>query len=248
MPHRQKQNTGRPHSSSCWQARTQQPNASNRILPPCQKATVPEYGFLAFERQHRWQVDAPGLDPGLFDTEDEAKQMQLGWITAEELPHAIAKWEKDREAYFAECEVVNQRVGSGFSARTERWVRLPNGEQRPLNGRDPADVIDEARDARGVEKQEPTAPMLAMSSKAKIRQLVVWQPELFLHGESRRLPPVKNWVYGLPIEAVLKELNQLSQEGWCVAHASEDKGLFAGETVGSDASVTRVRYLLARPS
>lgn len=245
MPHRK--NAGRPHSSSCWQAGTHQPGASNRILPPCPKATVPEYGFLAFERQHRWQVDAPGLDPGLFDTEDEAKQTQLDWITTEELPQAIEKWEKDREAYFAECEVITQRVGSGFSARAEDWVRLPNGDQRPLNGRDPADVIEETRDASGVAYQEPTAPMLILSSKAKIRRLVVWQPELFLDGESRRLPPVKNWVYGLPIEAVLKELNNLSREGWCVAHSSEDKGLFSGETVGSDTSVTRVRYLLARP-
>jgi hypothetical protein len=195
------------------------------------------------ERVNRWRVSTPDSEPRLFQSEAEAEQTRNDWITDHELPDALEVWEKDRAEFYDKCEVKTVRAGSGFSARSEKRVSLPDGIQRPVGGRDPAEIVEEAWLAKN---PKPTSFSLFGKSSATMGRVVVWEGDLFLDGEQRKLPLVEQWVYGLPIDVVLKTLNELAAKGWSVVHASEDRGLFAGPTVSSDAFVTRVRYLLTR--
>jgi hypothetical protein len=54
------------------------------------------------------------------------------------------------------------------------------------------------------------------------------------------------WDFGLPMEGILSVLNDLAIDGWSVAHVSEDRGVFRGQTNATDSAVTKARYLLVR--
>ncbi len=93
---------------------------------------------------------------------------------------------------------------------------------------------------------DPTPESLFNVSKTSVTETVVWAVGLYLEGKYERLPAFEDWAFGLPIKDLLVVLNDLVQQGWSVAHVSEDRGLYAGTTNNTDSSVTTARYLLVR--
>ena len=204
---------------------------------------MPRYGYFALGRAKRWRLSIPDAEPSLFEVKEDAEESRMAWIGEHELPPAIAAWEEARERFFEGCAITTRKTGSGFTAREENWILFPTGEQRPLGVLDPQDVTTKVWLDHS---PEPTVASIVPISAATLDQVVIWEGELFLGEESRKLPLISHWVYGLPIDFVLETLNKLSDEGWEVLLASEDRGLFAGKTAGSEAYVTRVRYLLSK--
>jgi hypothetical protein len=52
--------------------------------------------------------------------------------------------------------------------------------------------------------------------------------------------------WGFPVQAAMRLLEQLGNEGWRLVHVSEDHGLYNGADARDEAYLARVRYLLSR--
>jgi len=217
--------------------------------------TAPKYGYLAIGRAHRDVVtlaDGTQLSPGKWD--DGAL---YGWWQANLESASIAKraeadaaWEDHVASYVASCHIEpTEKVVAGGGRRgtkvTVDRVTLTDGTLREFALGTAATEIEKEY------RRLYTPPLLQGEDYASWRRGVTVQPirtwagSLYLDGDRQDLNfDPGSYLGGIPLQAILYELNLLSEQGWTVIHVSEDKGLFVGDDTDNDAYVTRVRYML----
>jgi hypothetical protein len=184
-----------------------------------------------------------------FETYARAVQARQEWIEKNSLAAAKKHADEEREAFIAGCTVQEERIKQPGLLNPDlirKWVVTPDGKilgDAPVSGREK--VIAEAAEEKF---PEPTVGSLLNSLAGGVEKIVVWAASLYLDGQPKELPAFSTWSFGLPIEDVLRVLNEIAAEGWYVVQVSEDRGIYAGETNQTASAVTTARYLLARDS
>lgn len=205
------------------------------------------YGYFAIERVHGGVLRLPSGESQLFEELAKAEDAWHEWVKENALPAAVLKAQKERQAFIAGCELRERRIKQPGLLNPDLLVNEvhdPNGNRLGDTGRENFDdLVEKAALARF---PEPSLGSVAQATDGGTEKVVVWAAGLYLDGKHRALPVIAHWTFGLPIEGVLKILNELAAEGWSVAHVSEDRGLYAGNTNQTDSWVTKARYLLAR--
>jgi hypothetical protein len=216
-------------------------------LIPVESGPADRYGYFAIERVHGAVLTLPGGERQLFEDPAKAEDAWLEWVKENALPAAVQTAEEEREAFVAGCQVKEKRIKQPGLLNPDLLVREvldPDDNFLGNLGTQDYDVLVE--EAMLKRFPGPTVRTVAQKTQGGTEKVVVWAAGLYLDGEHRALPAISNWTFGLPIEGVLKVLNELAAEGWTVAHVSEDRGLYAGNTNQTDSWVTKARYLLTR--
>jgi hypothetical protein len=205
------------------------------------------YGYLAIERVHGGILKLPGGESRLFDVYEKAEDAWLDWVRENALPAAVQKAQEEREAFTAGCEMKERRIKQPGLLNPDLVVKEVHGPEGRLLGNADNEDFDDLAEKVALERfPEPNLGNVAQATNGGAEKVVVWAAGLYLDGEYKALPAFQYWTFGLPIEAVLKVLNELAAAGWSVVHVSEDRGLYAGVTNQTDSWVTKARYLLAR--
>ena len=211
--------------------------------------TRKQYGYFALRRAHGGIATLPNGEKKSFETYADAVKARQSWIEENRLADAKKQAEEERQAFVAGCTVKEERIkqpGLLTSDLIRKWVVGPDGEflGNPTEGEREKIIADAAAE----KFPEPTAGGLVSSLAGGVEKIVVWATSLYLDGSRKELPAFNAWNFGLPIEDVLRVLNEIAAEGWYVVQVSEDRGIYAGETNQTASAVTTARYLLARDS
>jgi hypothetical protein len=227
---------------------------------------VKRYGFLALGQASRWSVELPGNEgTESFITKEEAEKARDEWKSKalaarreelaarqREVESVSAERAEERRQFIAATRVEIVTVGSaklfhpGFRKPT---VKFPDGSETQFEEDTPEEAIEGHVEAEAlkaypqVDQEEPTVGEVETPS---LRESRVWRRHLFLDGEQRDLPDIHTWSYFFPMESVSETLNSLAEQGWSVAHVSEDRGLYSSEHAMNMSAPLVVRYLLAR--
>jgi hypothetical protein len=183
----------------------------------------------------------------VFETYPEAVKARQEWVEKNSLAAAKQKAEEERQAFVADCAVEEERIkqpGLLNPDLVRKKVVGPGGEylgDPSKKGRE--EIIAEAARERF---PEPTTGGLVNSLEGGVEKVVVWAPSLYLDEGPKELPAFHTWKFGLPIEDVMRVLNEIAAEGWYVVQVSEDRGIYSGETNQTASAVTTARYLLAK--
>ncbi len=209
--------------------------------------TRKQYGYFALERVHGGIATLPDGEKRYFETHDAAFEARREWIEQNSLPEARKEAAEQRRDFVAGCRVEEERTKQpGLLAADLIHKKVVDAEGAYLGdptGKDFDEIVEEAAKERF---PEPTAWGLDSSLDGEVEKIVVWATSLYLDGDPKPLPAFFTWQFGLPIENVLRVLNEIAAEGWYVVQVSEDRGIYAGETNRTAAAVTTARYLLAR--
>lgn len=224
------------------------------------------YGFLALGQASRWSVELPGGEgTESFATEEEAEKARNEWRSKalaarreelaarrKEFEGAAAERAEERRRFTAATRVEIVTVGSpkllhpGFRKPT---VKFPDGSETQFEEGTPGEAIEahiEAEALKAYPQLDQQEPTVAEVETPSLRESRVWRMRLFLDGEQRDLPEIHTWSYFFPMESVSETLNSLAEQGWSVAHVSEDRGLYGSEHAMNMSAPLVVRYLLAR--
>lgn len=205
------------------------------------------YGYFAIERVHGGILKLPGGESQLFEDHAKAEDAWLDWVKKNALPAAVLKAQVEREAFIADCELKEKRIKQPGLLNPDLLVKEVRDPDGNLLGDTGNENYDELVEKVSLERfPEPNIGSVAQATQGGAEKVVVWAAGLYLDGEYKALPVIPHWTFGLPIEGVLKVLNELAAKGWSVAHVSEDRGLYAGTTNQTDSWVTKARYLLTR--
>jgi hypothetical protein len=205
------------------------------------------YGYLAFERVHGGIVTLPDEEPQLFEDYAEAERAWHKWVQETGLPKAKQKVSEERKAFSEGCRVHERKIKEPGLLTPDRIIRELHDADGSSLGNVAQGGFDAAVEAAALKKfPEPHAGNLPYGDRVGNQQVVVWAVGLYLDGKYKRLPAFTNWTFGFPIDGALEILNQLTAEGWSVAHVSEDRGIYKGQTNQTDSAVTKTRYLLTR--
>lgn len=225
-----------------------------------------QYGFFALSQASRWSVVLPGdQETESFATKEEAEKARDEWRSKalaarrEELAARRRKFEKasaesaeDRRRFVAGTRIEIVAVESpkllhpGFRKPT---ARFPDGSETQFEEGTPEDAIEahvEAEALKAYPAPGQDDPAVAEVETPSLRESRVWSAQLFLDGERRDLPDIHTWSYFFPMESVSETLNSLAEQGWSVAHVSEDRGLYGSDHAMNMSAPLVVRYLLAR--
>lgn len=218
----------------------------------------PTYGYLAVGRAHRDLLSLPDgtkLPPRKWDE----TSIYGWWQTNVQGPADLAyensrtAWREQRGRFIGACRVAafegERRRDPPRIKEPMHRVTFPDGTVVEMRQDQSAGRIEEVFKTR---YPEPTAPKAGPDYEAwrkavDHQPLRTWVARLYLDGESNYLKfDPGDWSDGMPIQAILQQLNDLAHKGWTVMHVSEDRGLYVGEDTQNDAYVTRVRYMLVR--
>jgi hypothetical protein len=124
---------------------------------------------------------------------------------------------------------------------TVERIVYPDGETEDCEIGNSEERIETCADRKHPKPEAPSIPENVVVTDHS------WRADLYSREGSRELDlDLGDWDYGLPIASILAHLEDLAEDGWRILHVSEDRGLFRGDVVASDAAITRIRYLLAR--
>lgn len=205
------------------------------------------YGYLALQRVHGGIATMPDGEKQYFESYGAAATARKEWIAENRLEEEKTKVAAERREFIEGCKVEEERIKQPGLLSPDLIKKKALGPQGENLG-DPtqqefAAIVEQAASKRF---PEPTALGLSNSLDGEVEKIVVWAASLYLGDEPEQLPAFPSWDFGLPIEGVLEVLNRIAADGWRVVHVSEDRGVYAGITNRTDASVTKARYLLAR--
>ena len=208
-----------------------------------------QYGYLAFERVHGRMVTLPNEAPQIFEDHAEADRMWSKWVQEVGLPAAKQEASEKRAAFIKGCKVHERKIKEPGLLTPDRIIReAHDADGNPLGNITQKD-FDSVVEAAALSRfPEPHGDNHSYGDQVGNKQIVVWAVGLYSNGEYKRLPALTHWAFGFPIDGALRILNQLAAEGWSVAHVSEDRGLYRGQTNQTDSAVTKTRYLLMRSS
>lgn len=207
-----------------------------------------QYGYLAIERVHGGLLTLPDGEQ-LFEEYAKADDALHKWVTEDLLPKAVEQAQQKRKAFVDGCTWDERKVkqpGLLTADLVVREVLDPDGAV--IGNPDVADFAEIVEKEALERFPEPNVRGVANQSDGKVKQVVVWKVALYVDGQHKSLPAFSTWSFGLPIKGVLEVLDELAEDGWSVAHVSEDRGLYKGLTNQTDSAVTTARYLLVRNS
>lgn len=206
-----------------------------------------QYGYLALQRVHGGIATMPDGDKQYFESYEAAATAHQEWITENRLGEEKAKVAEERREFIEGCKVEEERIKQPGMLSPDLIKKKVLGPEGEILGDPTQQEFDTIVDLAASQRfPEPNAFGLGQTLDGGVEKIVVWAASLYLDGEPKQLPAFSSWDFGLPIEGVLAVLNQIATDGWRVVHVSEDRGVYAGITNRTDASVTKARYLLAR--
>jgi hypothetical protein len=186
-------------------------------------------------------------------TEAEAKALLDEWSVKrqEGRLEAMRKVEAEREKFVAEASLEIVTVGNPNFLQTDYrkpMVTFPDGSHLQFEEGTPKEkILSHLRVA--AERAHP-APDSGEGEFAgpgpELEKVNVWEASLFLEGERQALPDIGSWEYFFPIQAVVTQLEGLAEEGWAIAHVSEDRGVYSSKLASSVSAPVATRYLLVR--
>lgn len=223
------------------------------------------YGFLALSRASRWKIALPGgEETETFVSKDDAEKARDAWHSKalaerqktlaerrKAFEKAAAERAEERRRFVAATRVEIVTVESpklfhpGFHKPT---VKFPDGSEVQFEEGTPEDAIEAHIEAAALEAhpkaEQDDSP--AEVETLSLEETRVWEARLLLDGERRDLPDIHTWSYFFPMESVIETLNGLAEQGWSVAHVSEDRGLYNSDQAMNMSAPIVVRYLLSR--
>lgn len=200
-------------------------------------------------RVHGGIVTFPDGERRHFEDYAKAEEAWSEWVADNALPKALEGTRENRKAFIDGCTWDERKIkqpGLLTADLVVREVLDPDG--KIIGDPDKAD-FNEIVEKNALDRfPEPDLQDVASQSDGGVERVVVWAVGLYVGGEYKRLPAFSSRIFGFPIKEVLEVLNELAEEGWSVAHVSEDRGLYEGVTNRTDSAVTTARYLLVRSS
>jgi hypothetical protein len=206
-----------------------------------------EYGYFAIMRVKGGVFHTADGTTETFEDYNKAINARKEWLEKEHLPKVLEATREAREKFRSECTIHPRRVKQQGFMNPDRMYSEICGPDGAVLGQ-----VTGANHAAQIEKYaaerhpDPTPQSVTANEETKVTEKVMWAAATYLGGQYKRLPAFEDWAFGLPLEKILSVLNDLASEGWSVAQASEDRGIYAGATNATDSAVTKARYLLVR--
>ena len=212
---------------------------------------TPHHGFLVVSRTTRWRLAHADGTNTEWASKEEADEALAKWDgeAAEALKEAAKRVEEARKRFLdeAELEIVSVPNLNPFQVDYRKpTVSFPDGSTMQFEEGDPEGHIREAMEevARGAHP-DPTIGEVG-GGRPELQSLPVWEVEFLANQDRRSLPDLSSWDHFFPMAGVIEILDKLSDEGWSVLNASEDRGLNPSDFAESASVPLRVRYLLTR--
>lgn len=218
------------------------------------------YGYLALGRVKFLVYKSPEgetLPPSIYNSEDQLHGWWAEKVRASaqaSYNQAIASWNKAWQEFRSQCFVETKRVKQDTGSVFKTWIEvdvvtLPDGTIEQFDrGKGGEQISRQFRSATPppAALDDPSSSFTQWRNRITRSEVRTWRADLYVDGTATPLDidTSQGWKYGLPIEEILRILNDLADKGWTVLHVSEDRGLYTGEDAQNDAYVTRARYML----